>query len=310
MSILREVSIASIISLVEGISKSLINDFNNKIILTNEQINELVKQYKIYIPSSTSDSDYGFLFTVVKSDSGLIFLPIGYGANPSEAIINRWAAKEKFPNLYVEIEKDNLSRLQSIGGGSIDDKAIWLKYNKYNEMWTSSTISFNNANNSAVYRMQGINSAYNLTKNTIGIERLRNQSLFYSSLYQNYKNLLIANKIDVEIKQLIDANEKMTRLIESSLEEYRRISSLQNFFNTCSFVLNLISTGASIYNANTPVSENMEYQKKTSYNEVLHYGGKVVQVNGEIIQKLSPIITNKDIPDKIDYNDDIVNLLD
>jgi len=292
------------------ISEALYNNYNKKVSLDESQISALVSQYKILTPNLQEGVEYGFLFTVVKNNDSLIFLPVGYGISPADAILINKVSMEKYPNISADIQKSNAASIQSIGGGSIDSQALWVKFNAYTKSWMAASIDYNTAVLHADYKMEGLKSAFYLTENSAGINRLKNQAISYSILYESYKSLLIKNKIDNEIRKLIEANVAMTKSIEASLENYRKISEMQNFFNTCSFVLNIVSSAYNIYNNNTQSIADLEYEKRLSYQEVMTSGQNSAAINIEIIKRLTPIITNKDLPPKISYDEDIVPLLD
>jgi len=306
----RDISIGLMTDLLIKISEALYNNYNKKVSLDESQISALVSQYKILTPNLQEGVEYGFLFTVVKNNDSLIFLPVGYGISPADAILINKVSMEKYPNISADIQKSNAASIQSIGGGSIDSQALWVKFNAYTKSWMAASIDYNTAVLHADYKMEGLKSAFYLTENSAGINRLKNQAISYSVLYESYKSLLIKNKIDNEIRKLIEANDAMTKSIEASLENYRKISEMQNFFNTCSFVLNIVSSAYNIYNNNTQSIADLEYEKRLSYQEVMTSGQNSAAINIEIIKRLTPIITNKDLPPKISYDEDIVPLLD
>ncbi|GEM_PF-2742843 len=306
----RDISIGLMTDLLIKISEALYNNYNKKVSLDESQISALVSQYKILTPNLQEGVEYGFLFTVVKNNDSLIFLPVGYGISPADAILINKVSMEKYPNISADIQKSNAASIQSIGGGSIDSQALWVKFNAYTKSWMAASIDYNTAVLHADYKMEGLKSAFYLTENSAGINRLKNQAISYSILYESYKSLLIKNKIDNEIRKLIEANVAMTKSIEASLENYRKISEMQNFFNTCSFVLNIVSSAYNIYNNNTQSIADLEYEKRLSYQEVMTSGQNSAAINIEIIKRLTPIITNKDLPPKISYDEDIVPLLD
>ncbi|WP_323117602.1 hypothetical protein [Klebsiella variicola] len=306
----RDISIGLMTDLLVKISEALYEKYKKKVSLDDSQISALVSQYRILTPNIQLGVEYGFLFTVVKNNDSLIFLPVGYGISPADAILINRVSMEKYPNISADIQKSNDASIQSIGGGSIDSQALWIKFNAYTNSWIATSIDYNKAILHADYKMEGLKSAFYLTESSAGIEKLKNQAISYSVLYESYKTLLIKNKIDDEIRILIEANDAMTKSIEDSLENYRKISEMQNFFNTCSFVLNIVGSAYDIYNNNTKSISDLEYEKRLSYQEVMTSGQNSAKINIEIIRKLTPVITNKDLPPKISYDEDIAPLLD
>ena len=96
----RDMSIGLMTDLLIKISETLYNNYNKKVSLDESQIAALVSQYKILTPNLQEGVEYGFLFTVVKNNDSLIFLPVGYGISPADAILINKATLPAF-NLLV-----------------------------------------------------------------------------------------------------------------------------------------------------------------------------------------------------------------
>ncbi|VTM22027.1 Uncharacterised protein [Raoultella terrigena] len=152
----RDISIGLMTDLLIKISEALYNNYNKKVSLDESQISALVSQYKILTPNLQEGVEYGFLFTVVKNNNSLIFLPVGYGISPADAILINKVSMEKYPNISADIQKSNAASIQSIGGGSIDSQALWVKFNAYTKSWMAASIDYNTAVLHADYKMEGL----------------------------------------------------------------------------------------------------------------------------------------------------------